>query len=294
MDELNISYSKLESEVKILKDKHQEFEKVIQHLSEALQTMHLNIKRVDSGLERRTALIDAQCNLMQFDGDLHDQYHEVTSVLESDLDTYFISVKTTLNRLPVIVNKIIKITGLAERSYGSFLNDIIKNEDERISELKYIFTTTGKDIDDKINFYRDKHIEHVRKVNNKGIITDQTGVRRLHNNESKETNQFAEETRDNRSTVLKTILPDGTYSYVLHVYSTHEDGHRAVKGEILGHAYDGAIGHFAKYGPHTHRYIHPGLSVPTEGYTSPNSHKAHLKVLQFIHEIVRFLNVRTL
>ena len=189
----------------------------------------------------------------------------------------------------------------------AFINSIAVKSFETVlmKTIQGLLINRGKEIDESINSYRDKEIEHIQIPSYEyGLISDGKGVRRYHQKidppitqptESfvefkKRVNSLPEEKRSN---AIRWEKSDGEYVYYVHIESDEKMERQVKKGDLLGRVSDGGSGHFDKYGSHRHIFTSPNLPIEEisqlDGYFSPSAFGSLISLTDFLNSAVKFL-----
>lgn len=307
LDDINRIWAEIEDNLILLQKKSPGLEPFIQAFIKALNGVVVNLQRVQESLLKRQYLIDYQCNHLIFDGQVHEEYHDVTNLLDIDFDTYLFSIKTALNRLPPIIVRALPHSergGLKDRSFGVFVNSM-NGEDVpmQLIELKNIVINQGKKIDKTIHEYRDKYIEHIRNPSmEKGLITDKKGIRRYHNigpsnrnliSNSEEYIKYIKTLpKEMNGQAVRVVHRDGGYMFYVHLKGIKGSGVPINAGDFLGVISDGGSGHFEVYGPHSHVFSHPKVlldELVKDSLFSPSTYESIRKVGHFIESVTTLL-----
>lgn len=253
---------------------HKTFSSRLNQLEEAIEALNINSKLVRVSSIKRTKLIDKQIEKEVFEGELHDQYHQVTKELEVHLNSFFLSIKTAMNRIPNIVRETLckkKSRSLKTSTFGKFKNSLKKLIEEK-PEFKKHFSKAfvlGEKLDEEIITYRDKYIEHVQHIHTSNILSSDGPV-------SVTKTHLSPKPQDGYSSAIEVVkgkphwakfdfvdennFPIGYYYYVHFTMSKKiKDGKRIKKGEPIGRLYDSNLGHFKKWGTHSHTFKTPNL-----------------------------------
>jgi len=274
-------------------------------LEEAVEALHIISKLVRVSSIKRTRLIDKQIEKEVFEGKLHDQYHQTTKELEAYLNSFFLSIKTAMNRIPNLVKETLgkkESRSLKSSTFGKFKNSLKKLIKEK-SGFKNYFSKAyalGEKLDEEIISYRDKYIEHVRHSHASNILASDgpASVTKIHLSSNPKvgisSTVEAVEGKPHWTKfdfVDENNLPIGYYYYVHFSMSKKiRDGKKIRKGEPIGRYYDSDLGHFKKWGTHGHIFSTPNLRKPDYMEKvvaiSPGVEQAKKQALDVVHSFL--------
>ena len=256
---------------------HETFLSRLGQLEEAVETMDVNSKLVRTLSIKRTKLIDKQIEKEVFEGKLHDEYHQTTKELETHLSNFFLSIKTVMNRVPNIVRTALDqkdSRSIKTSTFGKFKNSLRKLT-ERNTKLKKYFSKAvvlGEKLDEEIITYRDKYIEHVQHTYDNNLLSSDgpASVIKSHmSSKSKKSRTGPVEVIKGKphwtkfDLVSEDDLPIGYYYYIhFSISKKLQSGKKIEKGDPIGRCYDSDLGHFKKWGTHSHVFSTPNLRRP--------------------------------
>lgn len=273
-------------------------DKAKQSFIDSLNVFFLNFKRIQESHKLRQYLIDEQCNTQIFGGELHEKYHLASSQLKSDLDNYFSSIKTSLNRLPRFLRGLLKHKEgrkIKIKSFGSFINSLepILFKSSNLESLRVHLTKEGKKIDDSINEYRDKEIEHVSDPNYSDLSSTPTGLKKIHYNIDNLLSKLPFNALGSQKTIggkgyYVKMRPDGIDGYVYYVHISPQNKNMVIKkGESVGEVTDDKSGHFYTYGPHMHLFS--SSNIPLDRFNPVNISKYSPEINEAQDVMIKYL-----
>lgn len=292
------SLNRIEDYLRTYQESHPHLASKISIFGRGLDALNTSFHRLDVLSLVRQQSIDFQVANECFDGDFHDQYHDISRQLDAEFDVFFSSIKTTLNRLPVLVIEKLSHsdqTGLRPKSFGAFLLSLSTKdfEGEKARRIKDIFNISGAKIDQSIHEYRDKSVEHIRDYRPQGLSSDPLlGISRYHLKQdlpSPSEPTLMGKLKGHQTPYLKLWPKDGGYVYFVHLKGIKAG--QIQEGDLMGRVDDGGTGHFEKYGPHRHEFSSTGINPLKwiDHTSSPYSRSTYEEVLCFIQDVCEVL-----
>jgi hypothetical protein len=244
---------------------------VLFEIKRCLKQIEANFNSLASSSIVRHELIDKQIKKEIFEGRLHDEYHDATEKVQVDIDNLISSLKTGLNRLPIIFEKMIiekNRRGISVGTFGKWSNSLVANQQSIQSWFPYDLIQSVQKIDKEVvEIYRDK-IEHGGTANNSGLGTviheDFIGLRNVHSPLAWSPDLvYANDRKIVGGKTHWTKIQDSEnsriYYYYVHfsLYSDVKDGYHMSPEKPIGQVYHSIPEHFEKYGSHFHFFLSP-------------------------------------
>lgn len=297
--EINKKYSEIEDLLGLI-EKFFSNQAIILNFARSLNVISVNFQNFLDHSSHRQQLIDLQCNSQVFNGSLHEEYHENNMKLEADLDNLYLSYKTSLNRFASFFLLVLDKSdrrGIKNGSFGKLLNAVSDKVflSPHLETARKVIVEDGRKIDETINFYRDKYIEHISTSQISSLVSNGSfgDTKKFHyytETPPNDNNTLVEE----NSEVVKSVNSNGEYVYYVHCALNSQLLAEVKKGQPLGFVSDGQGGkskHFLKWGPHSHMFSSPKLKIdsthlPTSAVVSPEPVKALSDIACFYEKIL--------
>jgi len=245
-----------------------------------LQRLSQIFRRTLEGIDKREVLVAYQCRKdIDITVEKHEEYHKLQEQLLADLQTFLQVFKTFLNHFAILLGKFIpqtEVKGMKVGSFGRLVNSSksAKTDNPIIDQILKILITKGEIIDKTILEYRDKYLEHPKKLQRKQLTFDASGYTSIYHVNKSPGISFSSDPSYNYSLIviekgifiqryfLRKVDSEDYYVY-LHLHCDLKDGETAEKDKPLGILFDNTVDHFERYGQHGHIFGTPNAMIPS-------------------------------
>ena len=257
-----------------------EIHTAISRIISAIDQVSICFRRVNEGATRRQQLVEKHCSQHnQLTLEMHEEYHEINTLLISDINSFFSMIKTFLNSLALFLKEVIpqsELRGLRFKSFGSLVESAKRTAESNLpnKELRQIIASKGAEFENKYVEYRDKQLEHPGKLTDKSTSSANGVPKIIHydrktnidHGETKKTDEIR--TSEECITIMS---PEGYKLTYFHIAPSEDlDKSPSInQGQPIGTPYDSSGLHFKKYGYHYHVFSSPEIESSLIEQTAP-------------------------
>ncbi len=234
-----------------------------------------NFRQVVVSARSRQDLIEVHCHRREtLRLSVHEEYHEVSEQLKGDLVNFFLSCKTCLNHLAILVPEFLPHRyrrGIKHSSFAQLVHTMqtAKFDSSSMERLRFSIIEKGVRIEHSLLEYRDKHIEHPRRLEDITITSAPASPRMLHT--AGRAQRSMERTPDSGPVeegfdyfVLESQNGGKLFYYHVRPSPALAQGQMVEKGWELGQPYDRGRVHFERRGTHVHVFACPDTPISLE------------------------------
>jgi len=300
---------KKQSKKSLSKEEARKIHIALDHLEKKVKHLELNSTSLLESSADRHRLIDEQIKKEVFEGKLHEKYHLSNEVIQSKIDNLFLSIKTTLNRLPHVFiecfdNK--ELRGIKARSFGKWINSLEKNI-KLVHKIPKGVIKKARMLEASVLAERTT-IEHGRP-SKKGEFLSTISLDKFKSVTRGSIESKTSSKNDNKKKIIggkahwmKFINYNDPEFYYYYVHfspfkEVMEQGYRMQEGKAIGRVYHSIKSHFKKHGEHQHIFSAPKVKGVTNRFPvsvedSPEPMASVAETCTFIAYVLKALNNR--
>lgn len=283
----------------------------ISRIVSALNQVSICFRRVNEGDMRRQQLVERHCSQDQYNQltlAMHEEYHEINTLLISDINTLFSMIKTYLNSLALFIKEVIpqsQLRGLRFKSFGSLVESAKRTAESNLPNkaLRGLIASKGAEFENRYVGYRDKQLEHPGKLTDKSISSTNGVPKIIHydrktiidHGETKEPDIFHD-----RKECITIMSPEGYKVTYFHIapFGDLDKSPSINQGQPVGTPYDSTDLHFKKYEYHCHIFSSSEIASSLMEQTaqggeifasSPDPYEAILSLGKLTESILRII-----